>query len=129
MFSLPKTEILRGRTYLDRLFSQGQWMQEPPFRAVFLLRSADDLPPIRVGFVVSKRVSKKAVERNRIRRMMREAYRLNKHEASSWLSQNQQGLDVFILYTGRTDIRYDRIARKIILLLHRLTQADAPNPG
>jgi ribonuclease P protein component len=128
--SLSKAEILRGRTLIDALFARGKRMNEFPLRAVIQSRTPEaGLPHLRIGFSVSKRISKKAVVRNRIRRRLREAYRLHRHETVQVLDAKHKALDVFVLYQGPVDASYALLEEKIILLLRRLSQADAPNPG
>jgi len=75
-----------------------------------------------VLFTVPRRLFKKAVDRNRIRRQMREAYRTNKH-----IITYKEQIDVpFLLgyvYIGKLKMPYQKIEEKIIASLHRLPKS------
>ena len=71
-FVLPKNEILRDKKEFNRIFSIGRWVKGR-FLVLYFLPSEER----KVGFAVSKKVSTN-VEKNRIRRRLRELYRLNK---------------------------------------------------
>lgn len=93
-FSLKKTERLRRRVDFQRIYSQGKCFQEDNLRFYVLKHSPSSFfkeeisdargwensrdNSNRIGFVVSKKVSKRAVIRNRVRRLLKEAYRQNK---------------------------------------------------
>ncbi len=64
-------------------------------------------------FSVSSKNFKKAVDRNRIKRLMREAYRLQKALLSESLEENQKNLVVFIIYNGNTLPEFDDISEKM----------------
>lgn len=123
MYSLPKSEILRGKTSLDKLFKEGQRMNEYPFRVFYQINSSvEETPALRFGIVVPKRVSKLAHERNRIKRIVREAYRLNRNAYASALANNNKQVDFFLVYTGKIKPVSAKIHDKIIIILQRLTQ-------
>lgn len=73
-----KHERLIGRDRVKAVATRGRAVHETPFRLVGLLMPLDTVAPAQVAFAVPKRNLRKAVQRNRTRRLMREAYRLNK---------------------------------------------------
>ena len=75
---------------------------------------------LQATFSVSSKNFKKAVERNRIKRLMREAYRLKKGLLSSSLEQNQKNLVVFIIYNGNALPEFDDISEKMAKALEQL---------
>ena len=82
-FSYPKAEKLKQKKEIDLLFQKGKWTTCENLRIITL--NFDQKPHERfaystqkVGVSVSKRYFKKAVDRNRVKRLLREAYRLNK---------------------------------------------------
>lgn len=74
--------------------------------------------PVQVGFTVPKRRYKKAVDRNRIKRLMKEAFRLNKQLLLSGLPVDAPQYAWMILYTGQEELPYRRIDRKMRKLMH-----------
>ena len=74
--SLPKTERLCGKTAVVGLFEHGKSLSAGCLRCKYMIRA--DEGPSRIVVSVPKRHFKRAVKRNRVKRQIREAYRLNK---------------------------------------------------
>lgn len=120
MNTFPKEERLHGRTTVAEVFAKGKRFQLDPYRIVWRTRAQDDLPSIRFGISVSKKISKKAVERNRIKRCNREAFRAVKQSfIEELLAQNKQ-IDIFLVYSGSIETSTEVLKEKIILILNRL---------
>lgn len=120
MNTFPKEERLRGRTTVAEVFAKGKRFQLHPYRIVWRTRAQDNLPSIRFGISVSKKISKKAVERNRIKRCNREAFRAVKQSfIEELLAQNKQ-IDLFLVYSGSIETNTEVLKEKIILILNRL---------
>ena len=79
-FTFTKTEKLKSRKLIGQLFDEGQYLKATPLQVVYLAVDHDGDYLVKAGFSVSKRYFKNAVDRNRIKRIMRESYRLNKHK-------------------------------------------------
>ena len=79
-FSYSKNEKLKSEKEISLLFGKGKWKTFGKIRIIFL-KNHPELTnnSNKVGVSVSKRYFKKAVHRNRIKRLLRETYRLNKH--------------------------------------------------
>jgi len=77
-FTYPKKEKLKSKKLIDQLFSEGQSVSAFPLRLVYLSTTFEDNVMAKTGVSVSKKHFKRAVDRNRIKRLLREAYRLNK---------------------------------------------------
>jgi ribonuclease P protein component len=122
MNRLPKKERLHGRSDIEFLFASGKHLKINPFKVVWLNRKASSLPPIRFGISVSKRISKHAVVRNRIKRLAREAYRVSKHTFLEKLKSRNEHVDFFLIYTGKTNPSLIEFKEKINLILERLTK-------
>jgi len=73
-FGYPRNEKLKAKKDLEKLFKEGKWISTGNIRMIWLPNEFST----KVGVSVSKRFHKKAVSRNRIKRLLREAYRLNK---------------------------------------------------
>ena len=82
-----KQEKLKSRKLIERLFEEGKSVKKYPIRLVYLQTDHTSDLPAQVGFSVPKRHFKRAVDRNRIKRLLREAYRIQKKELYGQLHQ------------------------------------------
>ena len=80
-FRYPKSEKLKKKSDIDLLFKKGKWMSYGNVRLI-VLKNLPDQKNNRVGVSVSKKFFKKAVDRNRIKRLLKEYYRLNKSDVT-----------------------------------------------
>lgn len=78
-YTLGKDEKLKSKIFIGQLFAGGKRVKKYPLQLIYLPINHDAEFPIKVGFSVPKRNVKLAVNRNRIKRLMREVYRKNKH--------------------------------------------------
>ena len=118
--TLSKEERLCSRKVLEELFSGGHpSVTAYPIRAVFM---RSEMPGVRILVSVSKRYFKRAVKRNRIKRQLREAYRLQKEV----LQPLDGGLDIAFLWTSDDMLPTEKVFQKMknILLRVRETQTD-----
>ena len=76
--TLGKKERLKSRKLIGRLFEEGTSIKNFPYRLVYLSTEITSVFSVKASFSVPKRNFKKAVDRNRIKRLIREAYRLEK---------------------------------------------------
>lgn len=111
-FTLNTNERLKSRKVIQLLFKEGKSFSHFPFRVMYLDADAQ-IVPLQAGFTVSSRNFKKAVDRNRIKRLMRESYRLQKNDLKSSLEKNQKMLVVFFIYTGNNMPVYTDIFDKM----------------
>lgn len=76
--------------------------------------------PLQAGVTVSSRNFKKAVERNRVKRILREAYRLQKLPLQHTLEEQKRSLALFFIYTGRELPVYIEVYKKMGIILQKL---------
>jgi ribonuclease P protein component len=98
-----KGERLKSRKQIDALFTEGRSFHAFPVRMAyrFFPQTAQAAPSLLAGVSAPKRSFKKAVDRNRIKRLLREAYRLQKPELLELLATRNLAGHVFFLYTGK----------------------------
>jgi ribonuclease P protein component len=111
-----KEEKLKSRKTIEKLFNGGNSVKAFPLIAVFS-DLEDNESHHKVGFSVSKRKFKKAVDRNRIKRKLREVYRLNKQVLLDWEGNKQA---IMIIYVSSEDLDTNTLEGKMIKLLERL---------
>jgi ribonuclease P protein component len=119
MQSFGKSERLSGQKLIDTLFSDGKSYVVPPFRIVWFKYEITGVFPVRLLISVSKKKIKKAVDRNLIKRRIREAYRKNKSELYNFLNRKNSQCAMAVLYNTDVILTSREIEEKIILLLHR----------
>ena len=100
-FSYNKFEKLKSRKQIELLFAQGKSISSFPVKVFYLLVDNSPLHPVQVGVGVSARNFKKAVDRNTIKRRLREAYRLHKLPLHEHLMAQQKSVAVFILWIDK----------------------------
>jgi ribonuclease P protein component len=121
-FHLPKSERLHGHTAVANLFSKGKSFYHHPFKVVVFEAIADESPHLRILISVPRRKFKKAVDRNRCKRLCREAWRVQKNELMQQLSSQNIRLDVALIYTSGRILPFAEISRKIKVILQRLKE-------
>jgi ribonuclease P protein component len=75
---------------------------------------------LQAGVAVSKKNFKKAVDRNRIKRILREAYRLQKNDLQTTLQLSNKQLAIFFIYTGKEMPVMCDMMVKVETILHHL---------
>lgn len=99
--SYGKAEKLKSRTALNALFTGGQSFSVFPVKVFYSKMNEAAAVPVKAGVGVSARNFRKAVDRNRIKRLLRESYRLQKASLHEKLTAKQSSLAVFFLFTGK----------------------------
>lgn len=111
----PKNEKLKGRKLIEKMFSEGDSVTLFPLKLIFL----ETKKPNKIGVSVSKKNFKKAVERNRIKRLLREAYRHNKYLL---IDKNVMGYAFMILYISKELPGFEEINKKTRQLFLKFTK-------
>jgi len=118
--SFSKIEHLCGEKRITRLYTQGDAFIAYPVRVVFLIEPKSDIEPANVLISVPKKRFKRAVKRNRLKRLIREAYRLNKQELIEKLEEKQLQIHVAFNYVSDDELDFVSIEKKIKLSLQKL---------
>jgi ribonuclease P protein component len=124
-YTLGKNERLKSRKLIEKLFSERKSFAVPPFRVHFMLGSTllnaqDSTINVQCGFSATTRNFKKAVDRNRIKRLTREAWRLQKQALVTVAKEKQQQLAVFLVYTAKELPAFDVVKKKVEIIISKL---------
>lgn len=119
-FSFKKEERLCSKKVIDKLFAEGESFLVFPLKFVFLKTALPTKFPVQAGFSVGKKTFKRAVQRNLIKRKMRESYRLNKHNLYQKAGENQ--LALFVIFIGKAIPEYKQVDDAMKKGLKRLSK-------
>ncbi|MDR3142181.1 MAG: ribonuclease P protein component [Tannerellaceae bacterium] len=100
-YAFSKEERLSWKRHIDLLFGKGQSFVAFPLRVIYLLLDEKKEVPVSVLVSVSKRKFKRAVKRNQIKRRVREAYRIQKHDLTEPLAEEKKTMFVAFLYIDK----------------------------
>jgi ribonuclease P protein component len=131
--TFPKEERLCGQGRIAQLFAEGRTASAYPVRAWALERdlSVGATPPFRIAFAVPKRRFKQAVDRNRIKRQLREAWRHGKARFAHAMGERYGAdfrLDLVLLYTGKEGPDYAELCTALDKVMPRLLEALQQDP-
>ena len=123
MNTFPKKEHLYGEKVIENLHTTGSSFLVYPLRVVYLnVSQPDEQIPVRVMIGVPKKKFKEAVDRNRAKRLMREAYRLNKSSLVSIIKKEEVKIYLSFQYIADEMLTFDEISTKMQKALDRLTK-------
>ena len=121
-FTLGKSERLKSRKRISEVYADGEKEHIFPLLMIFLVSESEDAhPQAKCGFVVSKRRFKRAVDRNMIKRRMREAYRKNKFILIDRID-SKYSVDLLLVYIANVKVSYHQIEHATKQLLDRLLE-------
>ncbi len=105
-FTYSKKEKLKSKKHIEALFNNGLSVSAFPLKLIYLPIEFEDGATLKTGVSVSKRLHKKAVDRNRIKRLLREAYRLNKDQ---YFNNSTTSYAFMILYISKDGTTFDSV--------------------
>lgn len=115
--SFPNNEKLKSRKTIDTLFSAGKSVGKYPLRLAYVESASGETEKIKMGVSVSKKYFKKAVDRNYIKRVLRETYRHNKHLLADTITDKPHAF--MLLYQSKDRLSYDEINSKTVQLFEK----------
>jgi len=118
-FLFPKSERLNSKIKIDRLFTDGKAFLVYPLRTVYFI-SSENPSELEVLISVPKKKFKKAVHRNRIKRLIREAYRLNKNELCNVVISGNLQMQVAFVYVADKELNFHELNDKMKQILEQL---------
>ena len=121
MNSFPKSERLNSKIKIDKLFGNGNSFVLEDFKVYFSV-SEQKVPSVSILISVPKKLEPKAVERTKIKRLIREAYRLNKTILTTKLVDRKVEVNIAFILLKSDFADYKSVEQKIKLILLRLTE-------
>jgi len=122
-YSLHSKERLKSRKAIETLFRSGKMISSPPFRLLYQTTEKQD-SPVKMTVAVPKKLVKRAVDRNLLKRRTREAYRLNKDLLLSKIKSEDSTYQLVFLYQTKGLADYQTIRSSIRFLLMKLAQRE-----
>jgi len=122
-YSFGKKEHLKSNLSIQDLLKNGQTVSGYPLKIYWKISSDNhQKSPVRVALSVPKRKFKRAVDRNLIKRRIRESYRLNKYILVNPLRDKELNVIMIILFLSDEFISFDSVDALIRKLLHKLAK-------
>lgn len=120
-FTFGKKERLTHRNQIDSLFNEGKSFNIRPIKVFYQTVEPVPIPELKTLIAVPKKRFKRAVDRNRLRRLIREAYRLNRTLLLNRVNTSTISLHIAFVYIGdKADIDYINIEKSMTACLERL---------
>lgn len=122
-FSFPKTERLKSKKLIEAVFADGQKTKAWPLISKHLDVPLSADVPCQVVVSVSKRSFKRAVDRNRIKRLMKEAWRLQKHRLYDALNAHEKQRGLVLIYVGKELPNLEEMQACVERLIGKMNQS------
>lgn len=119
LFAFPKAEHLCGKTEFQLLFKEGK-AYYAPFLTMLVRKVEADAFAVRVGVIVPKKKFHHAVDRNCMKRLLRESYRLQKPSLYAAFSEANFEYRLLLIFTGKELLPFSEVNRDVCMLLSRL---------
>jgi len=119
-FSLSAQQRLKRKKLFDEIFATGKSLRTPHIIAHYKELALPGEANLQAAFTASKRKFKKAVDRNTLKRLMREAYRTQRNELETVLKTQNKQLAVVFVFTFTQILSLDQVKETINILLQNL---------
>ena len=122
-FKFNKAERLKNHHLLSALFTSGKSFSAYPLRVVYISIEEEGSFPAQFSLSVPKKKFRLAVDRNRIRRQIREAYRLHKHLLYQDLQSKDKRIALMVMYVAKEEKTYKEIEQSMKRIIKGLKKA------
>ena len=121
--TLPKKHILNSKKDIELLFKKGYVLSRGNLRVHIYQTGKSDIP-VRVLFSVPKKNHRSAVKRNLIKRRMREAFRINRHDFMHFLKEEKKCLMLALVFTGQNIPAFKEVEKDMQKVLDKLMKPE-----
>ena len=118
--SFGKDFKLCNSKHIDSIFEESNTLKQYPFVARFKSLELKSEKPLQFVISAPKRTFKTAIQRNRIKRITREAVRNNKSPLETWLVEKNMQVGIFLLYTAKEEMSSEKLNRKAHELFRKI---------
>jgi len=124
-YTFKKSERLCSKKIIDQVFGDKNARKISNFPLIIIYKQIplQGNSPVQILISVGKKYSKKAVERNKVKRQLRELYRINKHNLYLKLINNNMQLALLLLFVGREKFSFQELKVKFEELFEHLIKA------
>ncbi len=119
MKTFSKEERLCSKVFIDELVAKGKSFNSFPFR-ISWIEATENMVPVKIVISVPKRIFKRAIDRNRLKRLTREGYRKNKEVLYKELKDKK--VNVMFVYTAKTLMEGKELEEKLVSALIMLVK-------
>jgi len=119
-YTFRNEEKLKKKILISELFASGKSASVFPLKMIYLQNDHDSPFKIQAGVSVSKRNFKRAVDRNRIKRLMRESYRKNKYLIYN--NEDTKKHIMMFIYQGKDEVSYELMEEKMTQLIEKFLE-------
>jgi ribonuclease P protein component len=124
-FTYPTSDKLKSKKRIGQLFAEGKAVKSFPLRLIYSPINEEENVHRNFGVSVSKRNFRKAVHRNRVKRLMRECYRLNQHLLET---PTNKGYALMMIYQNNELPEFNALMKATQKLLQKFQIAVSENP-
>ncbi|MBI4945146.1 MAG: ribonuclease P protein component [Bacteroidetes bacterium] len=130
--TFKKAERLTNKRIFESIFESGKSISVFPFKLIWIETNTTSPTPLslrsgvvgeaQLGISVPKKSFAKAVDRNTIKRRIRESYRKNKHSLYEMLKEKNLSIALMIIYISKEELPYQEIEKKMIVSLQKVQE-------
>jgi ribonuclease P protein component len=115
-----KSEKLCQKKAIEHLFNKGKSFGVPFFKVIVLINEVETVCPVKLLIAVPKKYMREANERNRMKRLIRESYRTQKHDLHTLLESEGKSIYLAFIFTGKELAEYAEVNDSIVKAINRI---------